>query len=720
MSHREGRSVDPSRRRFMTWCAAVGGGLAQAATLASLSACGGGGSSESSQSSSGSNEVAFSDIPAVDQPKALSISVQARAVEWVPGQAPGQANAWVYAADGITSTASVLPNHLGATIVVRRGSPCTITWANQIPVSAKSQKLLADPPINPPAPMEMCGNVVLQSPVGVVTHLHGARVAGSADGWPLTPLGFEGNPYGFPSTRSYTYPNDQRATMLWYHDHSMDRTGVNVHAGLAGLYIIRDAADDAILALVGGAGQELPLVIQDRQLTKDRKGIDFLAGVPSDRAADTANRPEFLGKTLFVNGHLAPSLSLARRAWRLRVLNGSNARTYALALLDPDALAAGSGRVWYTDLLRLIGNEGGLLSYSLAPPSTAALVIACAQRRDVVLDLAAVPATVQRLRLVNLSLLDLEAEDDEHAEAIFTTEDNCVRYPQSQAYDARDRAIYDALGASIARVADVSLSAAAAGTAASPSVAALDAVLAGAATDDDFGWNAGSRQLEAAPGAAFGPNRLVLLMSNTEGLTRNESVNCVDGWGDVQIFELAAGGQDWQLPFDVDLTSGSNPPLGGPSAAQRGYSIARRNFFADVSAPDIAAANAYPALHAPTITPKAGTYERWYVANIGNAQPLNNQSGDPDMHPLHIHLVNFVVTRRWQLGNGPVGAFTELAPSELGLDRIARQDTVMIPSGQIVELLVWFPPGYTGDYTYHCHLVEHEDKCMMSHFTVQA
>lgn len=718
MTHRDPRGVDPSRRRFMTWCAAVGGGLAQAASLVSLSGCGGGGDNRSDASSSGgSAQAPFSDILAVDRPKALSISVQARAVEWVPGQAPSAANAWVYAVDGVTSSASVLLNHLGATIVVRRGTPCTITWTNQIPASGASQKLLADPPINPPAPLEMCGNVVLQSPVGVVTHLHGARVAGSADGWPLTPLGFAGNPYGFPSSHSYTYPNDQRATMLWYHDHSMDRTGVNVHAGLAGLYFIRDAADDAILALVGGATQELPLVIQDRHLTKDQKGIDFLAGVPSGRAVDSANRPEFLGKTLFVNGHLAPHLTLARQAWRLRVLNGSNARTYALALLDPDALAAGSGRLWYTDLLRLIGNEGGLLSYSLAPEATGALVLACAQRRDIVVDLAALPASVQRLRLVNLGLLDLAAEDDRNAEAIFTTEENCVQYPRSVAYSSQDRALYDALGSSIARVADLTLTAAPA-DARSPAVAALDAVLASAADDDDFRWD--GRQLVAASGAPFGPNRLILLMSNTEGLTRNESVNGVDGWGDVQLFELSAGGQDWLLPFDVDLASASNPPLGGPSAAQRGYTVARRSFFADVTAPDIAAANAYPALHAPTITPKAGTYERWYVANIGNAQPLNNLSGDPDMHPLHIHLVNFVVTRRWQLGDGPVGAFTELAPSDLGLDRIARQDTVMIPSGQLVELLVWFPPGYTGDYTYHCHLVEHEDKCMMSHFTVQA
>ena len=58
--------------------------------------------------------------------------------------------------------------------------------------------------------------------------------------WPLSPAGFEGNPYGFPTAREFTYPNAQRSTLLWYHDHAMDRVGRHVHAGLVGLYFIRD------------------------------------------------------------------------------------------------------------------------------------------------------------------------------------------------------------------------------------------------------------------------------------------------------------------------------------------------------------------------------------------------------------------------------------------------------------------------------------------------
>ena len=102
----------------------------------------------------------------------------------------------------------------------------------------------------------------MNPPVGVVTHLHGAVVQGAqmsggtitdpgSDGWPLFPVGFLGNPYNFPSSQQYTYPNDQRAVMLWFHDHAMDNTSIQVHAGLAGLYFIRDESDDDIFNMIG-------------------------------------------------------------------------------------------------------------------------------------------------------------------------------------------------------------------------------------------------------------------------------------------------------------------------------------------------------------------------------------------------------------------------------------------------------------------------------------
>jgi len=293
-----------------------------------------------------------------------------------------------------------------------------------------------------------------------------------------------------------------------------------------------------------------------------------------------------------------------------------------------------------------------------------------------------------------------------------------VLAPTSETFSANDQYLYDALDLPLAVIARLTLGALPApGTPApaSPSAAAVDRVLADAADGDDFAWD-GTR-MGARPGVPFGPNRLVLLISNTLRIEVGRKVREVSGFADVQIFELESGGSDWQLPFAVDLDTTTNPPAGAP-APGLDYKLARRSFFAQELNPDITLAKTYPALHVPTIRAKAGTYERWYVGNLNNSQPLEAAAGAADMHPFHIHLVNFIVTRRWQLGDD--GSFAEAALSPLDIDLIGRQDTVTIPSNQIVELLVYYPLGYSGDYAYHCHILEHEDMCMMSHFHVDA
>ena len=336
-------SIGIRRRTFLGWSSWAVGVVPGSAAL-SLVACGGSDSSPPPPPSSLSNDPVV-----IDNPVNLSISIQARQVQWVAGKSPAQANAWVFVADATTPATGVLGNHLGPFINVRRNSALTVTWTNTIGASTQTPARLADPPINVPLDLGMCGRVVNQSPVGLSVHMHGARVQADADGWPLTPVGFANNPYGFPLSHQDLYPNAQRGAMLWYHDHGMDRVGRHVHAGLAGPYCIRDDADDAILALIGGRSQELLFVISDRVLTADQTGIDYDAGIPHEFSLsivgsdDAVGRPEFLGNEVFINGHPAPDLTLARAAWRLRLLDLSNARTYAVALCDPDAIAAGAG-----------------------------------------------------------------------------------------------------------------------------------------------------------------------------------------------------------------------------------------------------------------------------------------------------------------------------------------------------------------------------------------
>jgi FtsP/CotA-like multicopper oxidase with cupredoxin domain len=93
-----------------------------------------------------------------------------------------------------------------------------------------------------------------------VIHLHGGHVPAASDGYPeATILPGEETTYG--------YPNAQPASTLWYHDHALGITRLNVYMGLAGFYLLRDA-EEAALGLPGGEF-EVPAVIQDREFSAD-------------------------------------------------------------------------------------------------------------------------------------------------------------------------------------------------------------------------------------------------------------------------------------------------------------------------------------------------------------------------------------------------------------------------------------------------------------------
>ena len=211
-----------------------------------------------------------------------------------------------------------------------------------------------------------------------VTHLHGGVVDEMSDGYPEH--WFSGDPWAAPNglggpagnRLTTTYPNDQRAAALWYHDHAMGATRLNVYAGLAGFYFIRDAVEDA-LALPGGV-YELPLLIQDRSFYDD--GSLFYPGRDSEPVGSIASF--FLGDANLVNGVVWPYVEVEPRKYRLRLLNGANSRTYNLTLA-PDGQGQSSERM----TLHQIGTDGGLLAVRV-PRSE--ILLAPSDRADVIVD----------------------------------------------------------------------------------------------------------------------------------------------------------------------------------------------------------------------------------------------------------------------------------------------------------------------------------------------
>ena len=232
-------------------------------------------------------------------------------------------------------------------------------------------------------------------PVPVVAHLHGGVTPPASDGYPtdlLLPLGTSAGSTAAMAampgmggkkdpdalvatgTRDYTYPNEQSAATLWYHDHRMGFTAPDVWRGLAGFYLISDEAEDG-LGLPGGK-RDIPLMIADRSFAADGsllypsvdKTLMETPGVTSDYMNGV------LGDVILVNGVAWPYLEVDRARYRLRFLNASNARRYQLAL-SPQPPGGGA--------LVQIGSDAGLLP---APSAHDVIEIAQAERFDVVVD----------------------------------------------------------------------------------------------------------------------------------------------------------------------------------------------------------------------------------------------------------------------------------------------------------------------------------------------
>jgi FtsP/CotA-like multicopper oxidase with cupredoxin domain len=190
---------------------------------------------------------------------------------------------------------------------------------------------------------------------GKTVHLHGGHSASADDGQPTGSFLFDPG-----QSRTYTYEGiesgeNERGAMQWYHEHRMGETGMNVWMGLTGLFILDDPADPATLP---SGPYEIPLVIADRQFDGDNQ-LQYIYD-PSG----------VVGDTVLVNGVYQPYLDVADRKYRLRILNGANARIYILTLSTGDAF-------------QQIGTESGLLP---SPITRTAMDVGPAERLDVVVD----------------------------------------------------------------------------------------------------------------------------------------------------------------------------------------------------------------------------------------------------------------------------------------------------------------------------------------------
>ena len=262
----------------------------------------------------------------------------------------------------------------GPTLEVRRGQRIFVRWQNELAEDGFLIPRAFDPHLH--------GTHHGEPPTKIVAHLHGAVVQPHSDGHPDAWFSAGFGTRGAEWTREiYEYPNQQDACLLWYHDHAIGQTRLNVYAGLAGAYVIRDDEEEA-LGLPSG-DYELPLIIQDRSFAADGSLTYPLSNMMGSEDHPGPWVPEFFGDTILVNGRVWPHLEVEPRKYRLRILNGSNARFYRLRLSD--------GRPFIQ-----IGSDQGLLS---APIQVGRLLLAPGERADVIVDFRGTSA--KPIRLLN-------------------------------------------------------------------------------------------------------------------------------------------------------------------------------------------------------------------------------------------------------------------------------------------------------------------------------
>jgi spore coat protein A len=303
--------------------------------------------------------------------------------------------------------------------IVQRGSPINVNWYNNL-VDGSGNPLPHLVGVDQTIAMQANGAGAPINGVPIAVHHHGGNNLAEFDGGPdqwFTPKRLQVGPGIFDGKNTaansdhltYQYKNDDEASLHWYHDHGDGVTRINAYAGLAGLYVIRDANEAALIKakLLPTGEQELPIVIQDK-IFQANGGIAYTGDSPAlngwnsvDPASvkqlptftlpalpgftppaynpndpltvvtgtQPTHVPEMFGDVICVNGVAWPSAKVERRQYRLRLLNGSDSRVYNLNF---------GGLSFYQ-----VGTDVGLLN---KPVLLTTITIFPGERKDIVID----------------------------------------------------------------------------------------------------------------------------------------------------------------------------------------------------------------------------------------------------------------------------------------------------------------------------------------------
>ncbi|KAL3368058.1 hypothetical protein AABB24_009101 [Solanum stoloniferum] len=205
----------------------------------------------------------------------------------------------------------------GPTIEAVHGVDSYITWQNHLP----SKHILPWDPTIPTA------TTSFKTGIPTVVHLHGGidepQSDGHSEAWFTKNFKHHGPKW---TIKKYHYHNYQHPGTMWYHDHAMGLTRINILAGLMGAYVIQQPNVEGPLGLIYGEEYDRPLVVFDRGFRSD--GSIYMNSTGNNPSIHPQWQPEYFGDAIIVNGKAWPYMNVKRRKYRFRIINASNARFF--------------------------------------------------------------------------------------------------------------------------------------------------------------------------------------------------------------------------------------------------------------------------------------------------------------------------------------------------------------------------------------------------------
>jgi spore coat protein A len=619
---------------------------------------------------------------------------------FVPVNGQPYSGTWVFryvAESGIGVVGAADPDtYIGPVVVAARTYPTQIRYVNNLTADNIAWREWTDRSLHSGFdPMPVSGDTRhYNGSIPAVPHMHGGEIPPVIDGGPDAWFTADGTSHGHSyytkagavaNEAIYRYPNSQEAAMIWFHDHLLGGTRLNVYAGLAGAYPIIDPELTLPTGLhpvglqQGASGTVdylVPMVIQDRMF--DTNGQLFFTGVGIN-PEHPYWIPEFVGDTIVVNGKVWPFLSVEPRRYRFLFINGSNARTYELFINNPVTKVNGPP-IWQ------IGTDGGYLDAPVKIDPNAPkgqlqrLVLMPGERADVIIDFSGLAGQTLIMRNIGRTPFPKGTPPDGKTLGMIIQ----FRVGPDPVADAS----YDPASGTPLRPAMVRL--------VNPTAGTLAAGVTAAKT----------RQLTLNEIIGTG-GPLEILVNNTkwsgkrgDGTVRDDFAPVTVGGVTEYYSELPNEGDTevWEI---VNLTADAHPI----HTHLTQFQLINRQMFNS---------NKYNTAYAAAFT--GGVFIPAYGPpldyNDGNSRALG---GNPD-------ITTFL--------QGPI---MPPAPNEAGW-----KDTVIMYPGQVTRIAVRFAPmqlatdtpvdelHYPFDpnaeehgFVWHCHIVDHEDNEMMRPYKVQ-